>query len=128
MTIRPLAATLALVLLAGCEFDPAQLEADSLAIEFRRAYDATYEEMPFEKGAVSVIATENGKLRTYLLAPCQGEGKICAGGPQGRAGTLTIQPYHQVVTGAYRDRAFYLAPGGRGWLVTRGQRIPLAWK
>jgi len=81
-------------------------------------------DVPFDAGTVYVVANEHGDLHTYSLTPC-GENRIC--GPDGRAGQLERTPDFFVVTGAYRDRTFFLSRGGDGYLTWRGENRDLAW-
>ncbi len=120
---------LALPGLGGCTApETAASEFHNLDAALRYDLAAYAGGIPFQHGEVSVIATENGKLRTYRLTPCQGGETVCAGGPNGRAGKLTrVRNYH-VVSGAYRGRAFYLGINGTGFLGVNGQFLPLAWE
>ncbi|MBU2992100.1 hypothetical protein KO486_02635 [Octadecabacter sp. B2R22] len=93
--------------------------------ETRRAVDEAYRDLPFDTGTVYVVADEHGDLHTYSLTPCQNGTHICGG--TGRVGHLQRTADYFVVTGAYRDRTFYLSPGGDGYLTWRGVRRDLAW-
>jgi hypothetical protein len=114
---------------AGCAgFDPetAGLDYEDGERDAYRAYAASFSEVPFSKGAVSVVTTERGALATYTLVPCQGGAAICAGSAQGRAGQLERTPDYMIVRGLY-GREFWLSPGGDGAMVGGGQTVPLAW-
>ncbi len=103
-------------------------EFDNQSAYVRNQYAEAIGGIPFQRGTVSILATEHGELRTYSLTPCQGGVAVCAGGMNGRAGQLTrLRDYH-VVSEAYRGRAFYLAVNGTGYLLVNGQFIPLAWE
>ncbi|SMX42222.1 hypothetical protein [Octadecabacter ascidiaceicola] len=103
----------------------AAVENVNLLDETRRAVDVAYRDLPFDTGRVYVVANEHGDLHTYSLTPCRGGTHICGG--TGRVGHLERTPDYFVVTGAYRDRTFYLSPGGDGYLTWRGVDRDLAW-
>lgn len=102
-----------------------QMEFADLTAETRRGIDAAYRDLPFDTGTVYVVANEHGDLHTYSLTPCRNATHICGG--TGRAGHLERTADYFVVTGAYRDRTFYLSPGGNGILSWRGVSRDLAW-
>lgn len=106
-----------------------RMQAYDLPAETRRTFERSYYDLPFGDGdgPVTVLTTEYGKLRGYTLAPCRGGNHVCAGSPQGRAGTVTRQADYDVVTGTYSNRTFYLAPGGDGYMLRGHELIPLAW-
>lgn len=128
--MRILAALAGLAALGGCttshiSFDPATIEWNNLLAETNRDIDAAYRDMPFDEGVVYVVANEHGDLHTYSLTPCRGGTHICGGA--GGVGHLRRTPDYFIVTGAYRDRIFYLSPGGDGILTWRGVNRDLAW-
>jgi hypothetical protein len=133
--IRTAAAVLALAALGACaEMDMApmtmtapQMTSDEVAVEVARAFDGAFSEVPFSNGAISVVATERGRISTFLLVPCQSGTGICTASPVGRAGTLTLTPDYYIVQGTYRNRIFFLREGGGGWLRTGNVDVPLAW-
>lgn len=104
--------------------DPAQLDFAALSANARRAIDDNYADIPFATGPVYVVAEEHGDLQTFRLTACGGT-RICGG--SGHVGTVTRTPDYFVVSGAYRDRIFYLSPGGDGHLTVRGVERELAW-
>ncbi|MCF2906291.1 hypothetical protein L0666_14950 [Octadecabacter sp. CECT 8868] len=120
----------ALVAQAGCstaDFAAMRSNVENLDLldETRRDIDVAYRDLPFDTGTVYVVADEHGDLHTYSLTPCQNGTHICGG--TGRAGHLQRTEDYFVVTGAYRDRTFYLSPGGDGYLTWRGVNRDLAW-
>ena len=125
-----------LALLAGCqqpEFGFPDISEDSLAFstvtaEADRMVADSFRDIAFADGRVAVVAVEDGRMRTYWLVPCQNGTQICAGGPQGRAVSLTGNPDFRIVSGAYRGRDFYLSPGGDGVLISRDGPHQLAWE
>lgn len=82
---------------------------------------------PFQEGPVQVLSAQNGQLRGYQLFACRQNSRVCGGSAQGRAGKLYRSAEFDVIKGAYRGVTFYLEPGGRGYLVKHGHRMPLAW-
>lgn len=128
--MRRVAAIAGLMMLGGCmtvDLNAAatQLEWDNLTAETRRDIDAAYRDLPFDTGTVYVVANEHGDLHTYSLTPCRGGTHVCGG--SGHVGHLRRTADYFVVTGAYRDRIFYLSPGGDGILTWRGVNRDLAW-
>lgn len=116
--------------LAGCAGTPEDhgiAEYPVYAAAAYRAYAAAYSETPFANGALSVVAAESDRMRTYTLVPCRGGTAICAGTARGRAGTLTVTPDYHVVRGLYGNRVFYLSPGGDGAVMRGAQGFALAW-
>jgi len=103
----------------------AQIGAADLPKATDRAIDDAFRSQPFEGGRVYVVANEHGDLHTYSLTPCRGGTHICGG--TGRVGHMERTADYVIVTGAYRDRTFYLSPGGDGYLNWRGVRRDLAW-
>ena len=102
----------------------AQLTAFDLIKETERAYADSYQDLPFDRGTVYVVANEHGDLHTYALTPCGGA-HVC--GATGHVGRVQRTPDYFVVTGAYAGRTFYLSPGGDGYLKWRGVYRDLAW-
>ena len=119
---------LAGLVLAGCATveQPERLEIANLAVESERVFAEGFLAIPFAEGPVSVVTAEPDRMRTYRLVPCQGGTRICAGGPRGPQGVLTLTPDYRVVTGLY-GRTFYLSPGGNGAVYRNGVYAPLAW-
>lgn len=101
------------------------LDYDNLVGTFNRALAESHQDQPFDAGRVYVVAEEHGELHTYSLVRCQGGTHICGG--SGGVGHLQQTPDYDVITGAYRDRVFYLSPGGDGYLLWRGEFRDLAW-
>ena len=116
-------------LLAGCSggSDMAQFEFANVERAVSAQFASTHPMQPFADGPVAILVTEHGDLRTYSLHPCRGGTHICAGGPRGRAGHLRDGAQWDVVSGAYRNRTFYLSPGGSGYMKRGAQYLPLAW-
>jgi hypothetical protein len=124
---------LALLGLSACNvsegpYDPSTESFAFLEAEAYRAYGQSFSEYPFANGAMDVIATENGDMRTYRLVPCRGGTAICAGGLHGPAGRLERTRDYWIVTGLFGGRSFYLSPGGDGAIYYGGERATaLAW-
>ena len=95
------------------------------ALTIHNAWERTFEEVPFARGAMSVIATEGDKLRTFRLVPCH-DGIVCAGSERGRHGTVEVTDSFFIVRGLY-GRTFWLSAGGDGALERHGRVVPLAW-
>lgn len=93
--------------------------------ETQRAINLPFQDLPFDSGKVYVVASEHGEMQTYSLTPCHGGTRICGGA--GGVGQIQRTVDYFVVTGAYRDRTFYLSPGGDGYLTWRGETRNLAW-
>lgn len=128
--MRTLLATLCPLALTACmNVDMSAVhtavENVNLLDETRRDIDVAYRDLPFDTGRVYVVANEHGDLHTYSLTPCGAGAQICGG--TGRVGHVERTPDYFVVTGAYRDRTFYLSPGGDGYLTWRGVDRDLAW-
>ena len=117
------------LLLAGCSegVDMAQFEFANIDRAVSAQFASTHEMQPFANGAVSIIVTDHGELHTYSLHPCHNGTHICAGGPRGRAGHLQDGAEWDVVSVAYRNRTFYLSPGGSGYVKRGGTYLSLAW-
>jgi len=111
----------ALAGLAGCIGEPLGFEPTPVAVE--RYYAETFQDQPFDAGAVSILTEEHGELHTYLLTPCRNNTRICGS----RTGTLSETPDLKIVSGAYPGITFYLSPGGDGYMIRHGRTIPLAW-
>jgi hypothetical protein len=118
-------ATAALAILGGCA-EVGASPGDAAFESYRRGFDRTFTEEPFVRGALAVVARENGELMTFGLVPCQGGAAICAGSAQGPAGQLSRTPEYFVVDGLY-GRRFWLSYGGDGYVERAGIYIPLAW-
>ncbi len=108
--------------------DQTKTEVGNFGAGIRDQYAQAIGGIPFQRGTVSVLATERGKLRTYTLTPCRGGTAVCAGGLNGHSGQLTRLGDYHVVSEAYRGRAFYLAINGTGYLRVGGQSVPLVWE
>ena len=89
------------------------------------AADETWTEAPFENGALALVASEGGELKTWTLAPC-GAGVVCAGDARGPVGQLSRTREYVVVDGLY-GRRFWLSWGGDGYVERDGTYVPLAW-
>lgn len=109
----------------GRDAQPAPGALVAAAVTVHSAYDNAWAEMPFERGAMSIVATERGDLRSFRLVPCH-NGIVCAGSARGRHGHVEMQGEVMVVSGLY-GRTFYLERGGDGRIVRRGVSTPLAW-
>jgi hypothetical protein len=107
-------------LLAACNGKP--LTFAGTPVQVKRAYAESFQDKPFDSGAISVVAEEHGELHTYTLTPC-GEDHVCGAGQ----GHLVKTPDHYVVTGAYTGRTFYVAAGGSGYIQRNGIAYPVAW-
>lgn len=115
--------------LVGCaDFDPttAGLEYEVAEQDAYRAFAASFSEVPFSQGAVSVVASDHGDMRTYILVPCHGGTAICGGSAHGPVGRLERTPDYMIVRGLY-GREFWLSPGGDGALIGNGHTVALAW-
>ena len=128
--MRIAAGLVGLMALGACEgvtWDTplAAIKAPDLLAETRRAMDETIRDLPFDSGRVYVVANEHGDLHTYSLTPCRGGTRICGG--TGGVGRVERLPDFYMVTGAYPERTFFLAPGGDGVLRLRGVDRELAW-
>jgi len=85
-------------------------------------------EVPFARGAMSVIAAEGGELRTWRLVPCRDGRAVCAWSINGTAGRVEIAPDAWRVSGIFGSRTFELWPGGGGAIrYANGVSAPLAW-
>ena len=138
MRLTVIAAMAALTMAAGCETgsvapDLEQIESDlnnrftfaPIERAAYRSYAAAYSEMPFAEGAMSIVAAEQGEMRTYRLVPC-GE-TVCGGSAHGPAGRVETTADYVIVSGLY-GRQFWLSPGGDGALIrSDGATVSLAW-
>jgi len=111
---------MAVLLLGACaqQLPPAA----SVSPEFDRLITDTFQDTPFDTGAITVLAEEHGELRSFRLRPCGGN-HICGA----RQGHVADAPAYWVVTGAYSGRTFYISPGGDGWIKRDGALHPMAW-
>lgn len=125
--MRKIFALASITAVSGCMITDAQWYAGEAEFNARarQAYDEAYRDLPFDTGPVYVVANEHGDLHTYMLSPCGGGTRIC--GENGRVGRVERTSDFYIVTGAYRDRTFYLSPGGDGYLTWRGVELDLAW-
>lgn len=126
MTMRTmLTAALAATALSGCMTtltpeQEASLGWDALHADVRRAYAYSYQEIPFENGAMSVVAHHHNRIETYRLVPCRNGTRICGGSAHGPAGRIASHDLdYTVVTGLY-GVTFFLSPGGDGGLRRAG--------
>jgi hypothetical protein len=134
--VKLITASIGLAFVAGCNaptFAPPEITPETLAFsnvvaESDRMVADSFRDIAFTEGRVAVVAVEDGRMRTYWLVPCRNGEAICAGGPNGRAVSLTSNPDFRIVSGAYRGRDFYLSPGGDGMMITRDGRHQLAWE
>lgn len=118
-------------LVAGCDMAGTQptMEAltwDEIRADVARASEESFAELPFTRGEIAVVATEDGELTSWRLYPCQNGTGVCGGSPQGRAGVVQRTDSHFIVSGLY-GRTFFLRPGGGGTLRTGSVDTPLAW-
>lgn len=127
-------------MLSGCEvfldtFEPGATQFDThfptfdeMALVTYRTWAASYSDMPFEKGPISVVAAEPGGMGTYTFVPCRGGGSICGGTLMGEVGQISVDHDYVIISGLY-DRTFWLSPGGDGALQYQGGgAVPLAWE
>lgn len=129
--IRTATACLVALMLASCTAPGSDgvtaPEWDDITAASERAWSEGSGWMPFSQGAVSVIAREDGRLKSRLLVPCRGGTAVCAGSLTGPAGEMRETRDHTIVTGLH-GRVFYLAPGGDGTLgLPGGGTVPLVW-
>ena len=111
----------ALLALAACGGKPLPAFWDSDV--YQAYYAENYQAHPFDDGPVSIVTAEHGEMRTYHLKPCRNGTRVCGN----RAAELVKEQHYYVVSGAYHGRAFYLSPGGDGWLKKGDTITPLAW-
>lgn len=111
---------LAISLLGACAGQP--FTWPNLPSGATRAYAEAYQDTPFERGEISVIAEEHGELHTFTLRPC-GADQVCGA----RQGNVVKAPDYYVVTNAYAGRTFYVSPGGDGYIKRDGVLYPMAW-
>ena len=126
---RTMAAAAMALALAGCAepHRPGELGADDIALSAHRAWDTAFSTIPFETGVVRIVAPVADEMQTFVLVACHDGQRICAENTRGRAGRLVVGPDYYVVTGAYPGHAFYLSPGGNGYLMAGEYAVPLAW-
>lgn len=111
---------LTLGVLAACDEVPTT--SGTAPVVVHRAYADSFQDHPFDEGAITVLAEEHGELRSFVLRPCGGNA-IC-GASTGRL--LRTRDYW-VVKGAYPGRDFYVSAGGDGWVKRSGAYHPIAW-
>lgn len=104
---------------------PVPIGVVQTAATVHSAYDNAWAETPFQRGAMSIVATERGDLRSFRLVPCH-NGIVCSGSVRGRHGQIEMQGDVMVVRGLY-GRTFYLERGGDGRVTRHGHSVPLAW-
>lgn len=97
----------------------------ALEVALDRSVERSFLERPFARGSLAALAVEGGDLMTFLLVPC-GDGRVCAGGPEGPAGSVRATADHVVVEGLY-GRRFWLSNGGDGYAERGGALVPLSW-
>lgn len=132
-------AAAALAALGGCaELDPTPdwpgngftsqeaLEAPALPASYQRTFEKVLTEDPFANGALAVVATEGGELRSWIFVPCRGGAAVCGGSAEGPAGRVVRTPDYVSVEGLY-GRRFWLSYGGDGYVERQGIFVPLAW-
>ncbi|TNC72392.1 hypothetical protein [Rubellimicrobium roseum] len=107
-------------------FEPPEATFATASPAWDRAVERALTEAPFAKGPMAVVANEEGEIDVYRLVPCRDGRAICAGGPEGAAGTLRRTPDWFVVEGLY-GRTFWLGYGGDGYVERAGRFVPLAW-
>lgn len=128
--ILPLAFAAAATL-AGCDLATTRstmegLTLDSVTADVTRASEEAFAELPFSRGAISVIWPDDNGLSSARLYPCQSGEAVCLNSPQGRASAVERTDSHYIL--AFGDgRTFFLRPGGSGTLRTAQADIPLAW-
>jgi len=133
MRVKSVVSFLAAVTLGACatapevsrEAQPAPGALVAVAVSVHSTYDNTWAEAPFQRGAMSIVATERSDMRSFRLVPCH-NGIVCAGSARGRHGRVEWQGDVLVVRGLY-GRTFYLERGGDGRIVRHGHSTPLAW-
>lgn len=129
MGIGSILGTLGLVVLGtgavAEDAQPAPGVLVAVGVAVHSAWDNTWAEAPFERGAMSIVATERGDMRTFRIVPCH-NGIVCAGNAQGRHGRVEMRGDVMVVSGLY-GRTFYLERGGDGQVERRGHAVALAW-
>jgi hypothetical protein len=126
-----LSVVLAAGVLAGCDMAATQATMESLtwdevSADVGRASEESTRELPFTRGVIAVVATEDGELSSWQLFPCQSGTGVCGGSPQGRAAEVQRTDRHFIVSGLY-GRTFFLRPGGGGTLRNGNVDTPLAW-
>jgi len=85
-------------------------------------------EVPFARGAMSVIATEAGALETWRLVPCREGRAVCAWSVTGAAGRIERADGTWIISGLFGNRTFELRPAGGGVIrYANGATVPLAW-
>jgi hypothetical protein len=117
--------------LAGCDVAGTQgtgqaLAWDEVTADVARASEESLRELPFTRGVIAVVATEDGELSSWQLFSCQNGTGVCAGSPQGQAAQVQRTDRHFIVQGLY-GRTFFLRPGGGGTLRNGNVDTPLAW-
>ena len=121
-----LAALIPVVALVACAPSDLRLK-QQLPLAVQDQYAATFQDLPFDTGPVTVLTEEHGELHSYTLAPCHGGARVCANSFRGRAGSVVFADGHYVVRGTHAGRTFHLSPGGDGYMVRGGVETPLAW-
>ena len=129
MMMRTVFGVVALVALTACQGTGDRVAATAEQFVWDATRDVnryvgdTFQDAPFDSGPVSVLAEENGELRTYTLTPCRGGNNVCGSG----TGQLTRNADFYILTGAYTGRTFYFSPGGDGYIKRGSDYIPMAW-
>ncbi|SLN43566.1 hypothetical protein [Roseisalinus antarcticus] len=118
----------ALVGLSACEMTPEGPRPETrFSSDVRNDLQDAYQTLPFEDGALHVVAPEHGSMRTYRLVPCGGGARICAGSAHGRAGHVSRGAEFYEVSGTYSGHTFFLSPGGDGYMRVFHRQVPIAW-
>jgi hypothetical protein len=129
---RPLPALLlAAFALAGCDMATTEaalndLTWDRVTADVARASEESFTELPFTRGVIAVVTSEQGQFSSFRLYPCQSGAAVCLNSPQGPASTVQRTNAHYIVQGT-GGRTFFLRPGGGGTLRTPQGDTPLAW-
>ena len=116
-------ALLAALTLAACT-PGSQFEPNEVDVRVSRAVNWSFLDNPFDTGAVTILAPEQGELRSYTIRDC-GTATVCLGH---RRAALVMAPDYAVIDGLVPGRVFYLSPGGDGWMKTGGTYVPIAWE
>lgn len=125
---RLIAAALALGMTAGTAVQAADEWRAMPDHDGRPDWTLGIGEVPFERGAMSIIAVEAGELRTYRLVPCRNNAAICAWSPNGPAARVQVSVEGWQVSGIYGGRTFEIWPGGGGAIrYDSGGSTALAW-
>jgi hypothetical protein len=127
----PRSAAIALMLaslaLAGCDAATTpDLSWNSITADVTRTSEEAFAELPFTRGVIAVVATEDDSFESFRLYPCQSGAAVCLNSPTGPASAVQRTDSHFIVQGV-GGRTFFLRPGGGGTLRTAQGDVPLAW-